>query len=70
MGVANGLAYVYTFSSTGFRQLFLAPSAVIYEKLHEMKAAREELEEYADIKYLLGNPDLFLRLGLDVNEVN
>jgi SAM-dependent methyltransferase len=67
MGVANGLGYVYTTSSTGFRRLALIPSAVLYEKAHEMDEARVHAEKVASVKYHWGDSNLLSRLNIPLN---
>jgi SAM-dependent methyltransferase len=67
MGVANGLGYVYTTATTGFRRLALIPSAVLYEKAHEMDEARGHAEKVASVKYHWGDPNLLSRLNIPLN---
>jgi len=67
MGVANGLGYVYTTASTGFRRLALIPSAVLYEKAHEMDEAREHRGKSASVKYRWGDPALLARLNIPLD---
>jgi hypothetical protein len=64
MGVANGLGYVYTTATTGFRRLVLIPSAVLYEKSLEMDEARGHAEKVATVKYHWGDPNLLSRLNI------
>ena len=64
MGVANGLGYVYTTATTGFRRLVLIPSAVLYEKAHEMDEARGHAEKAGSVKYHWGEPNLLSRLNI------
>ena len=67
MGVANGLGYVYTTATTGFRRLVLIPSAVLYEKAHEMDEARGHAENVASVKHHWGDPNLLSRLNIPLN---
>lgn len=67
MGVANGLGYVYTTASTGFRRLMLIPSALLYEKAHEMNGARAHREQAASVKYHWGDSKLLARLNIPSN---
>jgi len=67
MGVANGLGYVYTTASTGFRRLVLIPSALLYEKAHEMNEAREHREQAASVKYHWGDSKLLARLNISLD---
>lgn len=67
MGVANGLGYVYTTASTGFRRLVLIPSALLYEKAHEMNEAREQREKAASVKYHWGDSKLLARLNIPLD---
>ena len=67
MGVANGLGYVYTTATTGFRRLALMPSAVLYEKASEMNEARGHAEKVASVKYRWGNASLLSRLNIPLN---
>jgi hypothetical protein len=67
MGVANGLGYVYTTATTGFRRLVLIPSAVLYEKAHEMDEARGHAEDVASVKHHWGDPNLLSRLNIQLN---
>ena len=67
MGVANGLGYVYTTATTGFRRLVLIPSAVLYEKVNEMDEARGHAEKVASVKYHWGDPNLLSRLNIPLN---
>jgi len=64
MGVANGLGYVYTTATTGFRRLALIPSAVLYEKANEMDEARGHAEKAGSVKYHWGEPNLLSRLNI------
>ena len=64
MGVANGLGYLYTTTTTGFRRLVLIPSAVLYEKAHEMVKAREHAEKAGSVKYHWGEQTLLSRLNI------
>jgi CBS-domain-containing membrane protein len=67
MGVANGLGYVYTTATTGFRRLVLIPSAVLYEKAHEMNEARGHAEKAGSVKYHWGDPNLLSRLNISLS---
>ena len=67
MGVANGLGYVYTTATTGFRRLVLIPSAVLYEKAHEMDEARGHAENVASVKHHWGDSNLLSRLNIPLN---
>ena len=67
MGVANGLGYVYTTATTGFRRLVLIPSAVLYEKAHEMNEARGHAEKAGSVKYHWGDPNLLSRLNIPLS---
>lgn len=67
MGVANGLGYVYTTATTGFRRLVLIPSAVLYEKAHEMDEARGHAEKVASVKYHWGDANLLSRLNIPLS---
>ena len=67
MGVANGLGYVYTTATTGFRRLVLIPSAVLYEKANEMNEARGHAEKAGSVKYHWGEPSLLSRLNIPLN---
>lgn len=64
MGVANGLGYVYTTATTGFRRLALIPSAVLYEKAREMDEARGQAEKVASVKYHWGDAKVLSRLNI------
>lgn len=64
MGVANGLGFVYTTATTGFRRLVLIPSAILYEKAHEMDEARGHAEKVALVKHHWGDPKLLSRLNI------
>ena len=67
MGVASGLGYIYTTATTGFRSLALIPSAVLYEKAHQMDEVREHKEKFATVKYHWGDANLLSRLNIPLN---
>jgi hypothetical protein len=67
VGVANGLGYVYTTASSGFRHLALIPSALLYEKAHKMNEARGHREQAASVKYHWGDSKLLARLTMPLD---